>query len=101
LTARIDDGGVTLDGGGRSRRLEYVDCEEAEDAGGLIYLWPRDGAPNRPASPSARRRRSAAARRADQATNRPNAASLGPYCATGAVAAGPGAPSAAAGVAAA
>jgi len=45
LTARIDDGGVTLDGGGRSRRLEYVDCEEAEDAGGLIYLWPRDGAP--------------------------------------------------------
>jgi hypothetical protein len=45
FTARIDDGGVTLDGGGRSRRLEYVDCEEAEDAGGLIYLWPRDGAP--------------------------------------------------------
>jgi len=45
LTARIDDGGVTLDGGGRSRRLDYVDCEDAEDAGGLIYLWPRYGAP--------------------------------------------------------
>jgi len=45
LTAGIDEAGVTLDGGGRSRRLEYVDCEEAEDAGGLIYLWPRDGAP--------------------------------------------------------
>jgi hypothetical protein len=45
LAARIDDGGVTLDGGGRSRRLEYVECEEVEDASGLIYLWPRDGAP--------------------------------------------------------
>jgi hypothetical protein len=45
LTARIDEGGVTLEGGGRSRRLDYADCEEAEDAGGLIYLWPRHGVP--------------------------------------------------------
>ncbi len=45
LTATIDDDGVTLAGGGRPRRLDYADCEEAEDAGGLIYLWPRDGAP--------------------------------------------------------
>ncbi len=44
LTARIDEAGVTLEGGGRSRRLEYVDCDEAENVGGLIYLWPRDGA---------------------------------------------------------
>jgi hypothetical protein len=26
-------------------RVNFTDCEEAEDAGGLIYLWPRDGAP--------------------------------------------------------
>lgn len=45
MTAIIDERGVTLEGGGRSRRLDYVDCEEAEDAGGLIYLWPRYGAP--------------------------------------------------------
>jgi hypothetical protein len=25
--------------------LAYADCEEAEDTGGLIYVWPRDGAP--------------------------------------------------------
>ncbi len=32
-------------GAGRRRRLYYAECEEAEDAGGLIYLWPRQGAP--------------------------------------------------------
>ena len=45
LTARVDGAGVTLEGAALSRRLEYVNCEEAEDAGGLIYLWPRDGPP--------------------------------------------------------
>ncbi len=44
-TAWIDRGGVTLNGGRGSRRLDYVDCEEAEDAFGLIHLWPRSGAP--------------------------------------------------------
>ncbi len=45
MTAKIDDMGVTLETGERSRRLDYIDCEEAEDAGGLVYLWPRDGVP--------------------------------------------------------
>ncbi len=45
MTAKIDDTGVTLEAGERSQRLDFVDCEEAEDAGGLIYLWPRHGAP--------------------------------------------------------
>jgi hypothetical protein len=45
LTTTIDDDGVTLVGGGRKRRIEYADCEDAEDAGGLIYLWPREGPP--------------------------------------------------------
>jgi hypothetical protein len=30
---------------GRATRLRYADCEQAEDAGGLIYVWPRNGAP--------------------------------------------------------
>ncbi len=45
-SARIDKSGMTLGkSGDRSRRLDFADCEEAEDAGGLIYFWPRDGAP--------------------------------------------------------
>ncbi len=45
LSASVDRAGVTLAGGGRSRRLDYADCEDAEDAGGLLYFWPRHGAP--------------------------------------------------------
>ena len=45
LTTTIDDDGVTIAGAGRRRRLDFADCDEAEDAGGLIYLWPREGAP--------------------------------------------------------
>jgi hypothetical protein len=45
LTTTIDDEGVTQVGAARHVRLDYDDCEEAEDAGGLIYLWPREGSP--------------------------------------------------------
>jgi hypothetical protein len=45
LTARLDDSGVTVEGDGQSRRLDFADCEEAEDAGGLVYLWPHEGPP--------------------------------------------------------
>jgi hypothetical protein len=45
LTTTLDEGGVTQTGARRRRRLDYADCEDAEDAGGLIYLWPREGAP--------------------------------------------------------
>jgi hypothetical protein len=45
LTATFDDEALSLDVDGRTLRLSYADCEEAEDAGGLIYVWPRDGAP--------------------------------------------------------
>ena len=44
-TATLDRNGVTLEAGGQARRLDYADCDEAEDAGGFIYLWPHDGAP--------------------------------------------------------
>ena len=45
LTAAFDDDEASLSGAGCVLRLGYADCEEAEDAGGLIYVWPRDGAP--------------------------------------------------------
>jgi len=45
LTATFGDETLSLDVDGRTLRLHYADCEQAEDAGGLIYVWPRDGAP--------------------------------------------------------
>jgi hypothetical protein len=45
LTATFENDALSLDIDGRTQRLCYADCEEAEDAGGLIYVWPRDGAP--------------------------------------------------------
>ena len=30
---------------GAVRRLAFADCREAEEAGGLIYVWSRDDAP--------------------------------------------------------
>ena len=45
LTASFEGDSMSLDVDGRKLHLRYADCEEAEDAGGLIYVWPRDGAP--------------------------------------------------------
>jgi hypothetical protein len=45
VTATFDDDVLWLNVDGRMQRLCYADCEEAEDAGGLIYVWPRQGAP--------------------------------------------------------
>jgi hypothetical protein len=45
LTATFEDDALSLDVDGRIERLCYADCEEAEDAGGLIYLWPSAGPP--------------------------------------------------------
>jgi hypothetical protein len=45
LTATFAGESLSLDVDGRTQRLSYDDCEQAEDAGGLIYIWPRDGAP--------------------------------------------------------
>jgi hypothetical protein len=45
LTATFENESLSLDIGGRTQRLCYADCEEAEDAGGLIYVWLRVGAP--------------------------------------------------------
>jgi hypothetical protein len=45
LTATFENDALSLDVDGQTQRLCYADCEEAEDAGGLIYVWPSEGAP--------------------------------------------------------
>jgi hypothetical protein len=45
LRASFGNDSLTLDIDGRMQSLSYADCDEAEDAGGLIYVWPRSGAP--------------------------------------------------------
>ena len=45
VTATFGDESLSLDVDGRTLRLRYAECEQAEDAGGLIYVWPRNGAP--------------------------------------------------------
>ena len=45
LTATFDNETLSLDIDGSTLCVRYADCEDAEDAGGLIYVWPRDGGP--------------------------------------------------------
>jgi hypothetical protein len=45
LKATFGDEALSFDMDGRTLNLPYADCEQAEDAGGLIYIWPRKGVP--------------------------------------------------------
>jgi hypothetical protein len=45
MTATFGDQSLSFEVDGRATRLHYADCEQAEDAGGLIYVWPRKGVP--------------------------------------------------------
>ncbi len=45
VTTTIDANAVVQTSGGESRRLDLADCREAEETGGLVYLWGREGAP--------------------------------------------------------
>jgi hypothetical protein len=45
LKATFGDEALSFDVDGRTLNLRYADCEQAEDAGGLIYVWPRNGVP--------------------------------------------------------
>jgi hypothetical protein len=45
VTAVFENDALSLNVDGRIERLFYAECEEAEDAGGLIYLWPSAGPP--------------------------------------------------------
>jgi hypothetical protein len=45
LKATFGDEALSFVMDGHTLNLRYADCEQAEDAGGLIYIWPRNGAP--------------------------------------------------------
>jgi hypothetical protein len=45
LTATFDNETLSLDVDGRTLCVRYNDCEDAEDVGGLIYVWLREGGP--------------------------------------------------------
>jgi hypothetical protein len=42
---RLDDSGLHVETAAGSRHLAFADCDEAEEAGGIIYLWSRKGEP--------------------------------------------------------
>jgi len=41
----LDDDGAIIEGRAARVRIPYGEMEEAEDAGGLVYLWPKSGPP--------------------------------------------------------
>ena len=45
LTTTIDSRGVTVRGDRYAMRLDFSECAEAEDVGGILYVWPDHGAP--------------------------------------------------------
>jgi hypothetical protein len=45
LKATFGDEALSFVMDGHTLNLRYADCEQAEDAGGLIYIWPRNGVP--------------------------------------------------------
>ena len=45
LTVRADAGRLEFEAAIPPRRWDFARCVEAEDAGGMIYLWPREGVP--------------------------------------------------------
>jgi hypothetical protein len=45
VTMTIEDSAIRESGGAASRALLFADCQEAEESGGLVYIWGRDGAP--------------------------------------------------------
>ena len=45
ISARLDDEGLTFENPSLSRRWRFADAREYEDAGGMIYLWPKGAGP--------------------------------------------------------
>ena len=45
VRVRLDDSGLDMEAGAGARRIAFADCDEAEDAGGIVYLWARGAAP--------------------------------------------------------
>jgi hypothetical protein len=45
LVLNVDETGLGFGGVSPPARWNFADCLDVEDAGGLIYLWPRSGPP--------------------------------------------------------
>ena len=45
ILARLDDDGLAFENPSLSRRWRFADAREYEDAGGMIYLWPKNSSP--------------------------------------------------------
>jgi hypothetical protein len=45
IVVRLEDSCVHMETAAGSLRFAFADCEEAEEAAGIIYLWARKGAP--------------------------------------------------------
>ena len=45
ILARLDDDGLAFESPSLTRRWRFADAREYEDAGGMIYLWPKNSAP--------------------------------------------------------
>jgi hypothetical protein len=45
VVVRLDEAGLVVENDAGARRLDFATCVEAEYAGGVVYLWPRAGAP--------------------------------------------------------
>lgn len=45
ILARLDEDGLAFENPSLSRRWRFADAREYEDAGGMVYLWPKDLGP--------------------------------------------------------
>lgn len=45
IVVTVEDSGLRMQTAVRSQVFDFADCDEAEEAAGMIYLWPRKGAP--------------------------------------------------------
>ena len=45
IAVRIDASGLHVETAAGGRCLSFAECEAAEEAGGMLYLWPRRGEP--------------------------------------------------------
>ena len=45
VVVRLDEAGLVVESAAGARRFDFAACVEAEYAGGMVYLWPRAGAP--------------------------------------------------------
>ena len=45
ILVRLDDDGLAFENPALARRWRFADAREYEDAGGMVYLWPKNSGP--------------------------------------------------------